>query len=217
MKCFTEFFENIDPFGVTINFNYKGSEMYKSSLGGLVFFAFSILSCIYTTVTFIYFFNRSTKTVYSYSKEQPITGNFSFENYSVGLSVAFTCDNYDNKYGNLTDIFSVNASLIKFVRENGKTTKYKTVIKTHKCTNEDFYNELNDSVISNGLNNEGFYCPDKSNYVVGGIISDKIYSYYEVFVESRYDEIGNNYTELFYEYDCKLSVYFTDVLIEKKK
>ena len=214
MKCFFDFFESIDPFGVTINFNYKGSEMYKSSLGGLVFFAYSILSCIYVTITFIFFFNRSTKTVYNYSKEHTQTGNFSFQNYSVGISVGFTCDDYNNKYGNLTDIFNVKASLIRFIRENGKKTKYKTVIQTHRCTNEDFYNELNDSVSSNGLKNEGFYCPDKGNYVVGGIISDNDYSYYEIYVESNYDEIGDNYTELLYEFDCKLSVYFTDVLID---
>ena len=214
MKTCTEFFESIDPFGVTINFNYKGSEMYKSFFGGLVFFIFTFLSCVYISVTFVYFYNRTNKTVYSFSKELPQTGNFSFQNYSAGLSISFTCDKYDNKYGKLTDIFSVNASLIKFVREDGKRKKTKTVITTHKCTNADFYNELNDSVSSNGLGDEGFYCPDNNNYIVGGIISDKNYSYYEVYVESIYDEMADNYTELLYEYDCKLSVYFTDGLID---
>ena len=214
MKNCIDFFESMDPFGVTINFNYKRRETYKSSLGGLIFFIFALLSCAYISITFIYFYNRTTKTVYSYNKQLPQTGNFSFENYSAGLSVAFTCDKYNNKYGNLTDIFSVNASLIRFIRENGKRTKYKTVIKTHKCTNADFYNELNDSVTSNGLENEGFYCPENNSYVVGGIISDKNYSYYEVYVESRYDNISDNYSNLLYEYDCKLAIYFTDILID---
>ena len=214
MKNCIKFFEFIDPFGVTINFNYKGKQMYKSSFGGFIFLIFALASFVYIAINFAFFYNRTTKTVYSYNKELPQTGNFSFQNYSAGLSLSFTCDKYDNEYGKLTDIFSVKASLIRFTREDGKRIKNKTVITTHKCTNADFYNELNDSVISHGLGEEGFYCPDNNNYIVGGIISDKNYSYYEVYVESIYDEMADNYTELLYEYDCKLSVYFTDGLID---
>ena len=83
----------------------------------------------------------------------------------------------------------------------------------HKCTNADFYNELNDSVTSNGFGNEGFSCPDNISQVIGGVSTDNNYSYYEIFVKTRKNKMGDNYTELLYEYDCKLALYFTDSLI----
>ena len=97
---------------------------------------------------------------------------------------------------------------------NGTYNKIKMPLTTHSCGYGDFYNNYNDSF--DYLNLKIYQCLDDYDQTLEGIYSDKVFSYYEFTVLSKYDTADNlkKIDEFLFETDCKMQIVYTDITID---
>ena len=97
---------------------------------------------------------------------------------------------------------------------DGSYNKDPFDIDTHSCTYSDFFNKYDKQVDYLGLNK--FQCMTNENYVIQGIYSDQIFSYFEISVLSKNTsiELLNEIERFLFENDCKLHMAFTDMIID---
>ena len=212
---FSDFFIALDYFGVQINFNFKSHKNYKSTCGGSIFFIYIILCFAYISYTFTSFLKKNNKTVIYYDKELFGTDDIEFYKYNSSFAVNLVCDNYDGKYGDIYKIFRIEISHVQYLKLNGNSKKIKTSLPLHKCTYKDFYNKFNEELDRNEIINK-FNCIDNMNYTVKGIFSDEDFEYFELTLSADLENGFDINTDLniFYEYDCKFSLYYTDSAVD---
>ena len=87
-------------------------------------------------------------------------------------------------------------------------------LETHSCTYSDFFNKYNKQMDYLGLTK--FKCIRKKNYIIQGIFSDQIFSYFEVSLLSKNKsaELINEIERFLFENDCKLNIAFIDIIID---
>ena len=86
----------------------------------------------------------------------------------------------------------------------------KTLLSTHNCTYEDFYNQYNDSVDYLGL--KEFQCLDDYNQKLEGIYSYQIFSYYEFSVSAK--STTDKIEKYLNANNCKLQMYYADITFD---
>ena len=212
---FSDFFIALDYFGVQINFNFKSQKNYRSTCGGFIFFLYIILCFAYISYTFSLFLKKNNKTVIYYDKELFGTDDIEFYKHNSSFAINLVCDNYDGKYGDIYQIFRIETSHVQYLKVNGELKKIKTQLPFHKCTYNDFYNKFNEELDRNEITNN-FNCIDNMNYTVKGIFSDEDFEYFELTLSAALENGFNNrtYLDIFYKYDCKFSLYYTDSAVD---
>ena len=86
-------------------------------------------------------------------------------------------------------------------------------LETHSCTYSDFFNKYNKEMDYLGL--QKFECISNKNYLIQGIYSDQIFSYFEISLLSKNNsaELLNEIERFLFDNDCKLNIAFIDVII----
>ena len=97
---------------------------------------------------------------------------------------------------------------------DGSYNKDPYNLETHSCTYEDFFNKYDKQFDYLGLQN--FECITNQNYLIQGIYSDQIFSYFEISVLAKKtsEELINEIERFLFENDCKLHMAFIDMIID---
>ena len=211
----TDFFKMFDYFGVQIDFNFKSQKLYKSVCGGLIFLMYVIICVLYVTYSAIPFLQKQHKTVIYYDKELIETDEINFRKYNVTFATNLVCDNYDGKFGEIYSKFKIVAKHVQYLKVNGTSKKIKTILPFHKCTYDDFHNQFNEELDRNEVVNN-FNCINSTNYTIKGIFADEDFEYFEfTFSVNMEDDFDSQiYLDIFYEYDCKLSLFYIDTAVD---
>ena len=216
MKSIKKFLKKFDIFGVPILFRYKKRNKYLSSLGGLIFIIYIVLVLFFGIYFFIPFYNRKNFSFVYYTmdltKAEQIKLNNSETIFATGLDCII---NRDYNISNTEDILKLEVNYVKNRKDrDGITYKTRERVSTHTCSISDFGNRFNDSL--DLINIERFQCLDKIDYIIEGIYTDEVFSYFEVVVSSKEDSERN--FKLISEYltanDCKLQWYYSDTTID---
>ena len=210
---FYELIKSFDAFGAQINFYLKSKKNYKTFFGGLALILYAILCPIYILINFISFKNRTNISVIHYSKEIFATEELVFKDKTSSFAVGLTCDKYNNTYGKLEDLFDLQFNYISRKKMNGTSIKKKYTLPLHKCTYDDFHENLKNELDVNEIINN-FYCPNERNHTIKGIITDESFNFYELILVSNNDSKKDIYKNLINRYDCKFNLYFTDVSVD---
>ena len=214
MERIKNILRDIDLFGITIGFRFDSRKRYQSALGGFFLILFAIILIVFGIYYFIPFFKRKNYTIVYYimnlasSEEVDL---FSEEtNYAFGL----VCDDSDKEKLKIEDLLDLKMRYIIYTkRTDGTYDKVPQDIETHTCTYSDFYNKYNDQMDYLGLTS--FQCINNKNYIIQGIFSDQIFSYFEVSILSKNtsEELLNEIERYLYHNDCKLNIAFIDMII----
>ena len=97
---------------------------------------------------------------------------------------------------------------------DGKYIKDPYDINTHKCNYDDFFNKYDKQVDYLGL--QEFECLTNKDYLIQGIFSDQIFSYFEIsaLAKNTSTELLNEIERFLFENDCKFHMAFTDMIID---
>ena len=214
MERIKNILRDIDLFGITIGFRFDSRKRYQSALGGFFLILFAIILIVFGIYYFIPFFKRKNYTIVYYimnlasSEEVDL---FSEEtNYAFGL----VCDDSDKEKLKIEDLLDLKMRYVIYTkRTDGTYDKLPQDIETHTCTYSDFYNKYNDEMDYLGLTS--FQCINNKNYIIQGIFSDQIFSYFEVSILSKNtsEELLNEIERYLYHNDCKLNIAFIDMII----
>ena len=210
---FYELIKSCDVFGANINFYIKSERNYTSFWGGLVFLLYSTLCPIYIIICLISFINRNNISVIHYSKELFATEELSFANEETAFAVGLQCDDYNNTYGKLEDLFDLEFNYIHRVKLNGTMQKEKLKLPLHICTYDDFHEDLRNDLDVNKITTD-YYCPNERNHSIKGIITDSEFSFYELILQTKKDLYYESYLNVVNKYDCKFNLFFSDVSID---
>ena len=208
-----ELIKSFDVFGANINFYINTEKNYTSFFGGFIFLLYAIICPIYIIICLISFINRNNISVIQYSKELFETENLSFSNDTSSFAVGLQCDDYDDSLGKLGDLFELQFNYIQRIKVNGTIVKNKTTLPLHICTYDDFHKDLKDDLDVNQITTD-YYCPDEKNHSIKGIITDEVFSFYELILLTRKDKYKEKYFKVISSYDCKFNLYFSDVSID---
>ena len=209
MKSFKNFLRKIDIFGVPFNFKYKTRDKYSTPVGGFILLLFCIIALAFGIYYFIPFLNRNNLNIIYYTMNIPQTEQIRLKDSQAAFSIGLDCD--DKTALKANDVFKLESRYILYIKnKNGDYDKDKTLLSSHSCSYQDYYNKYNDSVDYLGLRK--YQCLDEYNHNIEGIYSDQIFSYYEFSLTAR------NKTEDVDEYlkynDCKLQIFYTDITID---
>jgi len=216
MKTIKKILKKFDIFGVPILFRYKKRNKYLSSLGGLFFIIYCALVIFFGIYFFIPFYNRKNFSFVYYTmdltKAEQIKLNNSETIFATGLDCII---NNDFNLSNVEDILKLEVNyVINRKDKEGITYKSRQRVSTHHCSYEDFGNRFNESL--DLINIERFQCLDKTDYIIEGIYTDEVFSYFEIVVSSKEDSESNfkKITEYLTANDCKLQWYYSDTTID---
>ena len=209
MKTIKYLLRKIDIFGVPFNFKYKTKDKYSTPFGGFFLLLFSVLAIAFTIYYFLPFFNRKNLSIIYYTMNIPKTEQIRLKDSQAAFTIGFECE--DKTELKAKDVFKLEINYVIYTKnKEGNYDKNKTILPSHNCLYEDFYNNYNDSFDYLKLKN--FQCLDDYNQNIEGIFSDQVFSYYEFSV------LAKNKTEYIDEYlkrnDCKLQMYYTDITID---
>ena len=212
MKKIKNFLNKVDFFGVHFSFRYKNKEKYTTSIGGLCFILFLITLLFIIIYYFIPFINRENYSIIYYSMNLPKTEKIRLKDSNAHFAIGLTC-NIDEQDGTKAeDLLNLESRFIIYERDkNGNTNKIKEILPSHPCTYSDFNNNYNEQVDILHLNN--LQCLDNIDYVIEGIYTDEVFTYYEFSVVSKEDNAAH-YQKI-YKYlsgnDCYLELYYIDI------
>ena len=203
LKKIKEFIRKFDFFGESFTFRYKDEDKHSSVLGGIIYIILYIIAFVYFLYNFIPFINHKIFTLQYYNVNLDETEYLNIKEDPFMFALGITIDNildYDlsNEYFYIDVAFRSNSGEIKH-------------IETHRCTEEDFSEEVREQF--NSLNMQNLYCISKkilSDNAPNGIFPDKG-SYYNITVTSEYYFNNDVMKELLLYHDCKLQFYYTDV------
>ena len=209
-RCLKKF----DIFGVNLFFKYKQEDKYKTSVGGLFFIIFCVIVAVVGIYYFIPFINRKNFSTVYYSMNLQGSEEINFHKSKAGFGIGFACPE-DKDGTKVEDILNFTLNYVIYTNnKDGTRTKDRTILNTHNCNYEDFYNSFNYSFDLIGMG--GFQCLDKKDDTIEGIYTDEIFTYYEFSVTAKEDSVENfnkidNYLT---SNDCKLELYYTDITID---
>jgi hypothetical protein len=137
-------------------------------------------------------------------------------NSEVIFATGLDCIIYnDFNISNVDDILNLEVNyVINRKDREGITYKSRQRVPTHSCNNTDFNNRFSESL--DLINIERFQCLDKIDYVIEGVYTDEVFSYFEIVVSSKEDSESNfkKITDYLTVNDCKLQWYYTDTTID---
>ena len=215
MKAIKNLLTDIDLFGITISFRYNTRKKYQSPLGGFFLVLFLILLFVLGIYYFIPFFNRKNYTVVYYTMNLASTEEVDLFTSESNVAFGLTCESNSNEKLKINDLLDLQTKFIIYKKSmDGSYNKDPFDIDTHSCTYSDFFNKYDKQVDYLGLNK--FQCMTNENYVIQGIYSDQIFSYFEISVLSKNTsiELLNEIERFLFENDCKLHMAFTDMIID---
>lgn len=207
--------KNADYFGVHINFRYANRPKYRSVFGGIVFITYFIFSISYILLNFQNFVNRTTMNLVFNEGYQEKAPEINFNKYTMAFALGLSTKN-SLKVPLLSKYFDIAFTAVSVLKINGTSISNKTSIPLVPCQPEMFYNLLNNSFTTQGLNN--FFCPNISELSVQGIYTESVFKYLD-FATSIKKEYYANTTEIknlfmtdeiqanFYYIDTSVSVY----------
>ena len=209
MKSFKEFLRKIDIFGVPFNFKYKARDRYSTPFGGFMLLLFIALTLTFGIYCLKPFINRKNLSIIYYTMNIPQTERIRLKDSNAAFSIGLECD--DKTELKAQDVFALESRYILYIKNmNGEYDKNKTLLSSHSCKYEDFYNNYNKSF--DYLNLKKYQCLDDYDHSIEGIYSDQVFSYYE------FSLIAKQHTSYIEEYlkknDCKLQMYYTDITID---
>ena len=212
MKKIKPFLKKIDCFGIPYMFRYKEKKSYDTAFGGLIIILFIILVFSFVIYYFIPFVGMKNFSVIYYTtniqKPEPVNLNYLKLPFSFGLK----CNN-SNININTNDLFELDAKFISMKNINGNYFKTVTNIAIHECNLNDFYNNHNEDF--NKLNLINHKCLTNKDFIIEGIYSNEIYSYYEFNLKSKLNSEKNinNINTLLKNNECNLHFIYTDINI----
>jgi len=216
MKKIKQFLKNFDIFGVPISFRYKKRNKYLSSLGGLCFIIYIALVLFFGIYFFIPFYNRKNFSFVYYTMDLTKAEQVKLNNSETIFATGLDCITYnDFNVSNIEDILKLEVNyVINRKDRNGVTYKSRERVSTHSCSFEDFPNQFSESL--DLINIERFQCLNTTDYVIEGIYTDEIFTYFEIVISSKEDSESNfkKITEYLTANDCKLQWYYTDTTID---
>ena len=171
MKYTKYFLRKIDIFGVPFNFKYKTKDKYPTPFGGFIFLLFCMLSLAFGIYYLIPFLNRKNLSIIYYTMNIPKTENIKLKDSKAIFTVGLDCD--DKSDLKATDVFKLELRYVLYIKNmEGTYDKNKTLLSSHYCTYEDFYNNYNTSF--DYLNLKKYLCLDDYAHNIQGIYSDQI-------------------------------------------
>ena len=175
MNLIKSFLTTIDTFGVPYLFKYKSKENYKTTYGGIVMLLFLILALVFGIYSFIPYLNKKNFNIVYYTMFLPHAESINLRQSKSAFSIGLECEDYIEIRAQ--DIFTVEAKFVNLTHRPGFYFKNETIINTHPCTKNDFYNEHDESF--DYLSLKDYQCLDKNDFIIEGIYTDEIFSYYE--------------------------------------
>ena len=215
MNGFKSFLRNIDLFGITIAFRYEKKIKYQSALGGFTLALFIILLFVLGIYYFIPFANRKNYTIVYYTMNLATTEEVDLFTTESNIAFGLTCEDNDKEKLNVQDILDLQTKYIIYTKNmDGSYNKDPYNLETHSCTYEDFFNKYDKQFDYLGLQN--FECITNQNYLIQGIYSDQLFSYFEISVLAKKtsEELINEIERFLFENDCKLHMAFIDMIID---
>ena len=213
MKRIKKLLRKIDLFGVPITFKYKTEDTYTTSFGGFILILFGIVVVYFVANNLPKFINRKNFTTIYYTVNIPKTESISLKDSHASFSLGLDCTS--NGRFKAEDVLTLEARYVNYTKtETGEYAKNKTLVPSHYCTYQDFYNIHNDAF--NRMKLQNFQCLDDYGPTLAGIYSDHIFTYFEFSVIAKYDtfENFNNIDEYLFENDCKLQIVYVDINID---
>lgn len=181
-----------DYFGVNLNFKFNNHEKYRSVFGGFVFITYFLFAISYIMLNFQNFINRKTMNLVFNEGYQEKAPEINFSNYTVEFALGLTTRD-PAKFSLLYKYFDISFNAVSIVKNNGTATTNKTLIPLVSCKQDMFYNLVNNSFSTLGINN--FFCPNISKISVQGIYTESVFKYFE-FITSLKKEFYPNTTDV---------------------
>jgi hypothetical protein len=212
LKKLKSFLIFMDYFGVKFNFHYKSNYNYRSITGGIIFIIFILFSLVYILLQGINFVNRKNMSLVYNDMQIDETKEISFKNFSNTFSFGISCgDNELNE--KVLSYLSIKANYFNITKTNGNRVKNKVEINYKKCEKKDFYDEFNKNFDENSL--DSLFCPENFDYIINGIYTDTIFSYFDLSFESNCmdEKCFNELIQLFLSNECQIVIFYIDTYI----
>ena len=213
MKTIKKFLRKLDLSGLPFTFKYKSKEKYSTSLGGFILILFSLLVLYFGIFYLVEFINKKNFTTIYYTANMAQTEIIKLQKSKVAVGFGLDCQN-NGKY-KAQDLFKLEAKFVNYTKDSDEVyTKKKTVLSTHYCSYNDFFNEHDDYFDRIGA--DKYQCLDDYNFELVGIFSEKYFTYYEFAVKSKEDttENLNNIEEFLFQNECKLQIVYTEKAVD---
>jgi hypothetical protein len=204
--------KNMDYFGVNLNFKFNKEEKYKSVFGGLIFIIYFVFSLTYILLIFDSFIKRKTMNLVFNEGYKESAPEINFSNYTVEFAVGLATGDA-SKFSLLYKYLDISFYSTNTTKINGTIYKTKTLLPLVPCKSEMFFNLVNTSYNTLGINN--YFCPNISNVTVRGLFTEDIFTYFE-FVTSVKKEFNNNTDEvkkLLMDYEIKANFFYIDTSV----
>ena len=182
MKTFKDFLRKIDIFGVPFNFKYKTKDRFSTPLGGFLLLLFASLTLAFGIYYLLPFLNRKNLSIIYYTMNIPKTEQKSLKDSQAIFTVGLDCDDVTDLKA--TDVFKLETRYVIYLKnKEGGFDKNKTLLPSHNCTHNDFFNQYNDSF--DYLDLKTYQCLNDYNQKIEGIFSDQVFSYYEFSISAK--------------------------------
>ena len=173
-------------------------------------------SSLFGIYFFIPFYNRKNFSFVYYTMDLTKAEQIKLNNSEIIFATGFDCVIYDDfNISNIEDILKLEVNyVINRKDRDGVTYKSREKVSTHFCSFEDFPNQIRESL--DLINIERFQCLNTKDYVIEGIYTDEIFTYFEIVISSKEDSESNfkKITEYLTANNCKLQWYYTDTTID---
>ena len=213
MESIKAFLRKIDPFGVQFSFKYKSKNYYTSSKGGLFLLIFFVAALIVFVYYFIPFYRRKNITAVYYTLILPHAERINFAESKSTLSFGFNC--WTGNDGTTADqLLKVDFKYIHWKLEEDIYKRTITILGSHSCTKEDFFNQFNETFDASKIYQ--YQCFDEPWTTIEGIWTSDIFSYYQIEVNAKNNsqELLDKIDNYLLENDCKLQIYYSDNTID---
>ena len=213
MESIKSFLRKIDPFGVQFSFKYKSKNYYTSSKGGLFLLIFFVAAFIVFIYYFIPFYRRENITAVYYTLILPHAERINFAESKSTLSFGFNC--WTGNDGTTADqLLKVDFKYIHWKYEEDIYKRTISILGSHSCTKEDFFNEFNETFDASQIYK--YQCFDEPWTTIEGIWTSDVFSYFQIEVNAKNNsqELLDKIDNYLLENDCKLQIYFSDNTID---
>ena len=217
MSAILNFLAMLDIFGIAYTFRYKDKEKYQTAFGGFILLLFLALALWMGIYYFIPFVDRKNYTIVYYAMNLAQTEAVDLFASQSNFAVGFECDDNKDEKRNIYELFNIRTRLVNFEKNReGKYSKYRQDLTTHKCTYADFYNKFDEQF--DYLDGSKFEClpEDKRNTLIQGIYSDRIFTYFEfsVMAKNKSKELTQEIERFLFNNDCRVQMIYTDIIID---
>lgn len=217
-KKMTHLIKCCDIFEVDLGFKINKKDQYSTTIGGLVFIIYVIISSIFIIISFVSFVSRTSFNQNTHISNLSTAPQFNVLDptiaFGFGLSVG-------GKYSKTISRFGI-VEVIHVTNYKSNSSKTKTPVKLTKCTMSHFPQSTKDEFELLYLGE--LSCIDKTQYnsslVIQGTFNDDVFQYFEFSIKNSLKKnsstIGSIQAleEEFYKNDIKLTLYYLEGLID---